>query len=67
MASPRRRFQVIVLENEWSVEAEIRCAIRVGSEWVWDEDFPGLSLMPSSETDAKAVLKDALIALVEQL
>lgn len=63
----RRKFQVEVLQGEYSLDVAVVCSERIGTGWVWAADMPGFSQLPTSEEEAKAVLKDALIALIEHL
>ena len=63
----RRRFQVEVQEGEYSLDVSVICSERIGSGWVWVDNMPGITLLPTSETERRAVLKDALIALIEHL
>lgn len=62
-----RRFQVEVQQGEHSLDISVVCAERVGTGWVWTDNMPGISLLPTSETERKAILKDALVALIEHL
>lgn len=67
MSGTRRRYQVTIQEGRWSLDAEVTCAERIGSEWVWTDGMPSVSLLATSETDRRAVLKEALVALIEAL
>ena len=63
----KRRYQVEVLQGEHSVDVVAACSERIGTGWVWRADMPGVSLLPFTEDEAKQVLKEALVALVEAL
>ncbi len=63
----KRKFQVEVLQGEHSLDIAVLCSERIGSGWVWAADMPGISLLPTDEEEAKAVLKDALVSLIEHL
>ena len=63
----RRRFAITVTEGRSSVNIVVNAAERIGAEWVWVEDPPEIDLLPTTETEWKAVLKDALVALIERL
>lgn len=63
----RRRFQVEVQQGEHSLDVSVVCSERIGTGWVWVDNMPGISMLPTSETERKGILKDALIALIEHL
>lgn len=63
----RRRFQVEVVEGEYSLDITVVASERIGSTHVFLEGMPGISLLPVQGDDPKDVLKDALIALIEHL
>lgn len=63
----KRRYQVEVLQGEHSVDVVVACSERIGTGWVWAADMPAISLLPFTEDEAKQVLKEALIALIEHL
>lgn len=63
----RRRFQVEVVQGKHSLDITVVASERIGQTHVWLEGMPGISLLPSDEEDPKAVLKDALVAVIEHL
>lgn len=63
----KRKYQVEVLQGEHSVDIVVACSERIGTGWVWRADMPGVSLLPFDDDDAKSVLKDALVAIIEHL
>ena len=63
----KRKYQVEVMQGEHSLDIVVACSERIGTGWVWAPDMPGISLLPTGEEERKAVLKDALIALIEHL
>lgn len=62
-----RRFQVEVVQGEHSLDVSVICSERIGTGWVWVDNMPGISMLPTSETERKAILKDALVSLIEHL
>ena len=63
----KRKFQVEVLQGEHSLDIAVVCSERIGTGWVWADGMPGISLLPTDENEARAVLKDALVSLIEHL
>lgn len=62
-----RRFQVEVIQGEHSLDISVVGSERIGSTHVWLDNMPGISLLPTDETEPRAVLKDALVAIIEHL
>lgn len=63
----KRKFTIEVFQGEHSLDVHAVCSERIGSAWVWVADMPGFTLLPTTETEPKDVLKDALVALIEHL
>ena len=61
------RFQVEIVQGEHSLDISVAASERIGSTHVWLEGMPGISLLPLTEEDPRAFLKDALVALIEHL
>lgn len=62
-----RRFQVEVVQGEYSLDVSVVCSERIGTGWVWVDNMPGISMLATTETERKAILRDALVGLIEHL